>query len=101
EVLRVEASKPGHHVIPAARTVVSVRAGSDIVIGRRAAQGIEVRARIPEPATALLLVQLGEEARPLGGRIGSPSDYVPESIHEDIVAGLGIRLERYIRDEAL
>ena len=71
------------------------------MISRRAAQGIEARARTPEPATALLLVQLGEEACPLRRRIGSPSDYIPEAILSDVIAGLGICLERYIRDEAL
>src|SRR5438477_12541832 len=41
EVLRVEAPEPSHHVIPTARAVVAVRTGSDIVINRRATQGIE------------------------------------------------------------
>src|SRR5207249_716583 len=82
QVPRIEAPEARHHVVADARAVVAVRARRDVVEGGSPAAAVEERARVPE-RPAVLLDELGSEARPLRRRVRRAADGVPGAALED------------------
>ena len=96
----MDRAEAGHHVVPDPGGVIAVRARGDVVIRGRAAEPVQQRAGVPDPAPAELLIELRGVAGPLGCRTRCAAHGVPAAVLDHVVSGRGVGLERDVGDEA-
>src|ERR1051326_3278541 len=87
QVSRVWRAESRHQVVAGTGRVVAVRSARDVVERRRAAQRIQPRARISESTPRFLLIELGEQSRPLRCGTGGSADDVPTAAFDDVIPG--------------
>ena len=70
------------------------------MVARRATQHVQVRARVPQSGDVILLIELGEESRPLRSRARRAAHDPPRAVLGHVVPGRGVRLQRHVGHEA-